>query len=822
MSLNRVSLSYYASALFAIGIFFSFYAYAQAQAVYSTPYTISTLAGAAYNTGTEDGSGLNAQFNNPFGITVDTAGNLYVADSKNYAIRKITPSGIVTTIAGQAGVAGNTDGIGTAAQFGVIEGIAVDASGNLYVTDITYNTVRKLTQSSGNWNVSTLVTRTAGLNQPIGITVDSAGNLYVADSSNFVIRKITPTGYMSTLAGSIGQSSGINGTGTGATFSGPVGVAVDSSGNLYVTDSAASTIRKVTAAGVVTTIGGFIGAPGLIDGPLNTTGNQFSHPFAIAVDSKANLYITDQSSLTTVRQISATGIVSTLAGAVNIAAASNGVGNLAYFNNPHGIAVDSAGNLYIADSGNSIIRKGVFSTVNLSAPIITSDTKASGNVGTAFSYKITASNSTSSYAVSGTLPAGLTLNTTTGIISGTPTAAGISNLTVSAVNSGGVGTSNLAITVTSIVLAPTIISQPINQLVQPGTSVTISITASGSSMTYQWYFNNLAITGATLSSYTIPSILPTNAGTYTVNVSNSAGSITSQSAQIKVLNPSRLTNLSVLSLDGPGSQLLTVGFVSGGTGTTGGQNLLIRGSGPSIGVAPFSVPNALPDPTLTVYNSSTAVVASNDNWGTPVSNATSVIAANAATGAFVLTNTASLDAALVANLTPGGYSVQVAGKNGAVGNVIAEIYDITPSSTYTITTPRLINLSCLEQVAAGGILSAGFVIGGTTSEQVLIRASGPTLADAPFNLHGTIPDPRLTLFNSSSEVLATNTGWNGNASITAANTATGAFQFINTTSKDSAIILTLQPGAYTVQVTSVTGIAGVALIEVYEVPSVVN
>jgi len=800
----------------------SHFRYAHAQAIYSTPYTISTIAGAAYNAGTSDGSGVNAQFNNPFGIAVDNTGNIYVADSKNYAVRKITPSGLVTTIAGQPGTAGNTNGVGTAAQFGVIEGIAVDSFGNLYVTDITYNTVRKLTQTSGTWTVSTLVSSTAGLNQPIGIAVDSTGNLYVADSSNFVIRKITSAGLMTTLAGSIGQSSGIDGTGSGATFAGPVGVAVDNLGNVYVTDSAASTIRKVTPAGTTTTISGFIGDPRLIDGLLSSTITRFSHPFAIAVDSTGNLFITDQSSLTVVREISASGVVSTIAGAANIAAANNGVGNIAYFNNPHGIAVDTSGNLYIADSSNSMIRKGVSPNAILLLPIVTSATTALGYVNNTFSYTITGSNSPTSYAVSGTLPTGLTLNTTTGVISGIPTTVGTSSLTLSALNSVGIGTSALTISITAITPStPIMNTQPLTQSVKLGAAFTLSVnvTSTGTTPTYQWYFNNVAITGATSTTYTIPSVLASNAGSYTVTATNSAGSVTSQAAQLTVLNPGRLTNLSVLSLDGPGSQLLTVGFVSGGLGTTGSQNLLIRGIGPTLGAAPFNVPNVLPDPTLSVFNSSSGVVAYNDNWSAPASNATAVTAADAATGAFALTSTTSLDAALVTNLTAGGYSVQVAGKNGATGNVIAEVYDNTPVDSYSVTTPRLVNLSCLEQVSSGGILSAGFVIGGSTAEQVLIRASGPTLGAAPFNVPGTIPDPKVTVFNSSSTVLATNTAWGGSVVITAANSATGAFQFVNTASKDSAVVLTLQPGAYSVQATSASGTAGITLIEVYEVPS---
>jgi alpha-tubulin suppressor-like RCC1 family protein len=383
--------------------------------------------------------------------------------------------------------------------------------------------------------------------------------------------------------------------------------------------------------------------------------------------------------------------------------------------------------------------------------------------------------------------------------------------------------SNLAGTVSSttallsVITPPLISSQPISNNVKPGGSVTLSVVASGTNPNYQWYLNGVAIAGATLSTYTIPTALPGNAGSYTVTVTNSAGTVTSQVAQVTVSNPGRLMNLSVLSLDGPGSQLLTLGFVSGGMGTTGSENLLIRGSGPAIGLSPFNVQNVLSDPILTVFNNASLVVAYNDNWGTPASNAAAVIAADAATGAFALTSNSSLDAALVTSLTPGAYTVQVAGKNNTTGNVIAEVYDNTSNNSYTMSTPRLVNLSCLQQISAGGILTAGFVIGGSSAEQVLIRASGPTLSAAPFNLTGTIPDPKLTVFNSTSSVIASNTGWSGNSAITAANSATGAFQFVNNASKDSAVLLTLQPGAYTVQATSASGAAGVTLIEVYEV-----
>jgi sugar lactone lactonase YvrE len=368
-------------------------------------------------------------------------------------------------------------------------------------------------------------------------------------------------------------------------------------------------------------------------------------------------------------------------------------------------------------------------------------------------------------------------------------------------------------------VAPLILIQPISQSVKSGNSVTLSVSIIGLSPSYQWYFNGVAIAGATSANYTIPAVNLSTAGAYTVKIVNGGGSITSNVAYISsVGNPGRLINLSVLSMDGPGSQLLTVGFVNGGSGTSGSQTLLIRGSGPAL--SNFSVAPVLPDPVLTVFSGQN-VVATNDNWGSSVSNATAVTNADASTGAFALNNTQSLDAALVQSLSAinGGYTVQISGKGSSSGFAIAEIYDSTPPSLYSITTPRLTNVSCLEQIPVGGSLTAGFVIGGDSTEKVLIRASGPTLSLSPFNVQGVIQDPKLTVFNSSSNVIATNSGWGGESGITAANVATGAFQFVNAASKDSAVILTLAPGLYTVQATSASGASGVTLIEVYEVPS---
>ncbi len=196
-----------------------------------------------------------AGFDAPTGGALDGDGNLYVTDSNNRTIRKVTPAGVVTTFAGSAGLSGSDDGTGPAARFEYPKGVAVDGDGNLYVTD--NHTIRKVTPAG----VVTTIAGTAGSYgstdgtgaaarfwEPYGVAVDGDGNVYVADSFNRTIRKVTPAGVVTTLAGSAGSSGSVNGIGPAARFSSPTGVVVDGDGNLYVIDSYNRTIRKVTPA----------------------------------------------------------------------------------------------------------------------------------------------------------------------------------------------------------------------------------------------------------------------------------------------------------------------------------------------------------------------------------------------------------------------------------------------------------------------------------------------------------------------------------------------------------------------------------------------
>ena len=259
--------------------------------------------------GSDDGTGPAASFNTPYGIAADAAGNVYIADSANSIIRKITPAGVVSTLAGSRGVFLSADGTGSAASFNNPVGVAVDATGNVYVADTFNNTIRRVTQAG----VVTTLAGTAGVrgsadgtgaaasfNNPVGIPVDGTGDLYVADELNQTIRKVTAAGVVTTVAGSAGLIGATNGTGPAARFSDPVEVTIDGSGNLYVSDQSNDTIRKITAAGVVTTLAGTAGLTGTADGTGATA--RFDHPVGIAIHGFGPLYVSDNRN-NTIRKI---------------------------------------------------------------------------------------------------------------------------------------------------------------------------------------------------------------------------------------------------------------------------------------------------------------------------------------------------------------------------------------------------------------------------------------------------------------------------------------------------------------------------------------
>jgi streptogramin lyase len=360
-----------------------------------TNWVVTTAAGLAGGSGNVDGTGSSARFRQPYGMAVDTNGTLFVADSNNHTIRAVTPAGAVTTLAGQAGVPGTNNGTGSAAQFNLPFGVAVDSATNLYVGDCNNQTIRKMTPVGTNWVVSTLagLAGVSGTNDgtgsaarffnPSGVAVDTDGNLYVADYSNHAIRKVTPAGMVTTLAGLAGTFGAANGTGSVARFYQPYGVAVDSATNVYVADSGNYTIRKVTPAGVVTTLVGLAGNYGSADGIGSAA--RFYYPYGVAADANANVCVADYAN-NTIRKVTPAGAVTTLAGLAGNTnrGSADGTGSAARFNSPYGVAVDSAGNVYVADTGNNVIRKGFPA---ISAPVIVASSL--GFSGGQFSFNLT-------------------------------------------------------------------------------------------------------------------------------------------------------------------------------------------------------------------------------------------------------------------------------------------------------------------------------------------------------------------------------------------------------------------------------------------------
>lgn len=295
----------------------------------------------------------------PSGITTDALGNLYVTEESSNLILKINSAGIISTFAGNL-TAGSTDGTGTAASFFGPRGLTTDAAGNIYVGDINNSIIRKITPTGV---VTTLAGRVhqpgadngigakASFNEPTSVATDAAANVYVADRDNHLIRKITPAGVVTTFAGG-GPGAGTNGTGTAANFNFPSGVATDSAGNVYVADKDDMLIRKITPSGVVTTFAGS-GLRGSANGPGTVA--SFDYPLTLATDISGNVYVIENLNQL-VRKITPAGVVTTLAGSGAVGSI-DGIGTAASFNSPVGIATDLAGNVYVTDYATNLIRK---------------------------------------------------------------------------------------------------------------------------------------------------------------------------------------------------------------------------------------------------------------------------------------------------------------------------------------------------------------------------------------------------------------------------------------------------------------------------------
>ena len=811
----------------------------------TTGGVVTTLAGTAGHAGSADGGGSSALFSSPSGIAVDSAGKVYVADTGNGSIRVIA-SGSVTTLAsglsnptalsvdgtGNVHVVttstnfifnGHTQGISVVSPTGVViavsaftaqdnvsgivqpGGIAIDPSGNTLVSDPDSGMIRRQLASSGvvsiftgtdettgapSWRIAGAGTSldgtvgTARFSAPAGIAVDATGNVYVADTGNHTLRKVSPNGTtVTTFAGAAGQPGGADGTGAGARFNGPTGLAIDVSGILYVADTGNQAIRKVSASGAVTT--------------LAVVGMAIT---AVAVDSTGNVY-TANTANDTVLKVSPSGSVSVLAGVPGVSGNLDGAAAAARFNGPTAVAVDSAGNVYVYDSGNYAIRKIASGTVSTlaggSTPsdyenprdgsgsaaqfgnVIGMTTDSAGNIfAVDFNEvrEITVSGAVATLGGShrgaetglGQIGPGILV---AGNLDGTGSKAFFNAPSAIAVDGSGTlyvaDTANNAIRRGVLAGTLSILTGPQDATVSPNSLATFSASASGTgTVSYQWYDNGVAIAGATSASYTIPSAQVTDASAYKVVVSNAIGSLTSNSATLLVSAPPVFTQQ-------PQSQSVPV----------------LTNVGLSVSVVPDG------DASIQWYY-----------------------------------NGAQIAGAIYTGLALNNIGSSQAGNYWAV---ITNSFGSTTTSVATIAVThngRLVNLSSRAAVGSGNsVLIVGFAVAGSGPKPTLLRAVGPTLASVA-GLSGTLGQPVLTLFDGGipAQVVAGNSGWSqdpvpGSSSmgtaIQAASTTImqtlGAFPLL-AGSADSALVATLQPGNYTSVVSGAAGTTGVALGEIYD------
>ena len=487
---------------------------------------VSTVAGdGTAGFSGDGGSATAASLNNPTQVAVDAAGNRYIADDSNFRVRKVTPAGVITTIAGTGTFGYSGDGgSATAAELGTPSTLVLDAQGDLYINDIDDCVVRRIdthgviTTVAGSGTLGyggdggPATAAAVKLDGPQGIALDRAGNLYIADNENFRIRKVSG-GIITTIIGTgieatpgdTGAQDGDGGAGISARLFSANGVAVDALGDVYVVDFGFDVVRMVGTGGIITTVAGTYGVSGF--------------------------------------------------------SGDGGAATAAKFNGLSSVTVDDTGNLLLCDGYNSRVRE--VTAVVPQPPTITSAASVTATIDASFTYQITASGSPTSFGASG-LPVGLTVNTANGLISGNATSAGTTDVTVTATNTVGTGSATVAITVTSA-LPPPQITNAATASTTVGTAVTFQITATNAPTSYGATnlppgLNLNTVTGQVTGT-------PTTAGTFSVTLSATNASGTGTATVVVTINASGGT--------------ATAGGTStaGGTATAGGTTTAAAGGG---------------------------------------------------------------------------------------------------------------------------------------------------------------------------------------------------------------------------------------------------
>jgi sugar lactone lactonase YvrE len=618
--------------------------------------------------------GGGARFNGPTGVAVDGSGNVYVADTGNSTIRKITAAnGTVTTFAGASGVAGSSDGVGAAARFNAPQGIAIDSAGNIYIADTNNSTIRKITSGGA---VTTLA-GSAGLSgsadgqgsgarfdHPSAVAVDSGGNVYVADFRNAMIRKITvATGTVSTLAGFAGQVGLTDGIGGAARFNQPYGVAVDGSGNVFVADTYNRSVRKITAAGAVTT--------------LNGMNSRFYYPQGIATDGAGNLYVADGDNQSVSKGLL---VVSPPSGSP-VASQTVTSGLLATFTlgtadaqtNYQWQVSTNAGATWASLSNNSTY--GGATTVTLTV----------ANTATAMSGYLYRTQLTNAAGTSVSAAATLT-------VSAPPTSSDArlfaiacrafvgtdGNVLIPGIIVSGSGPKQVIVRASGPALIPMgvtgTLAQPQLRLYSGSTVIAENIgwssgTAANTSA-LQAAFTQVGLSQFPTGSTDCALLATLTPGAYTAIISgaNNATGVALVEVYELGVGSSRLSAMACRAVVGTGGNVLIPGIIITGTNP---KQLIIRGGGPML--TPQGVAGALAQPQLQLFNGAGVKIAENIGWST-AANASDLFAATVAVGLTPFP-AGSADCAMLVTLPPGLYTAMVSGVNGTTGVGLIEVYE---------------------------------------------------------------------------------------------------------------------------------------------------
>ena len=827
----------------------------------------STLSGAPGTPGSSDGVNTAARFNLPAGVVVGSNGSVYVADSGNHTIRRVVAAGITqgstSTLAGLAGSAGSADGNGNAARFNMPLGVALDGSGRVFVADTANSTIRRISTAA---DVITLAGSAspgssdgngigARFSHPAGIATTNAGDVIVADRRNHTIRKVTPAGDVTTIAGVPGSIGSANGTGSEARFHAPGDVAVDGAGTIYVADTGNHTIRKITAAGVVSTLAGSPGVAGF----ANATGSQarFNTPSGLAVAGDGSVYVADTANNTirriapdavvssygtvstsepfiapegiavagdgsvyvantgshTIRRIAPNQTVTTLAGSAGVTGFADGTGAAALFTDPQAVDVDSANNVYVADTGNHTVRKitparvvttlaglrsntgsvdgvgnqvrffglegvaadsagkvyvgdtsnnTVRSAAKLLPPVITSPLGVRLTIGQPFYYLLKGTGDPAGYGASN-MPPGISYDPFLDALVGTPTATGEFQCNLSASNAAGTTTEVLTMRIQGVPASGLTISSSYSSSGRPGVPFEFQVITTGGSAATRIAASNLP-PGLVIDEMTgLISGTPTADGSFSVSLTATDGA----NSTTETLQLTFISDPGVPVIITPSSAMVSEGV-------------------------PFSYTIAAPATTDSADNTQFTMIGNLPNG----------LGFDSSTGQIVGTYTPPSATTRAARGKPlsGGVitNVQLFATNSQGTSTIPLVFFLAPKGVVNISTRLAIGTD-------QNVLIAGFIVTGNAPKKLMIRAIAPSLG-----IGGALQDPTLEL-RDGENLLGANDDWRS-----AQEQDIVATTIPPTDNRESALVAILQPGAYTAVIAGKDGSTGIGLAEVYD------